>query len=113
MNDSQKKANTPEEKQDNSDKRGKKNLLIPVMVFLCFAAAAGTAMLWMAFFIKTPATTSPQEITFTVLSGQNLSTIAQNLKDQKLISSRTAFKFYARIKKATTLIKAEIGRAHV
>lgn len=76
------------------------------MVCLCIAALSGTAMLWMVFFIKTPAAKLSQPITFTVSSGQHLSTIAQNLKDQELISNLIAFKLYVRIKKAAPRIKA-------
>lgn len=60
----------------------------------------------MALFIKTPATARSQPITFTVSSGQHFSTIARNLKERHLISNLIAFKFYVRIKKAATRIKA-------
>ena len=76
------------------------------MVCLCIAALSGTAMLWMVFFINSPAAELSQPITFTVSSGQHLSTIAQNLKDQELISNLIAFKLYVRIKKAAPRIKA-------
>lgn len=97
---------SPEIKPDKPLKKIKKFFLISVIFCLCFAAVAGAVILWMAFFIKSPAGTCYQPVTFTVFSGQNLSTIAKNLKDQKLISNPMAFNLYARIKKATTLIKA-------
>ena len=66
----------------------------------------GAAVLWISSFIKTPASTRSKPVTFTVSSGQHLTAIAQNLKDQDLISNLTAFKLYVRIKKSGTRIKA-------
>ncbi len=60
----------------------------------------------MASFIKTPVAQISKPVNFTVSSGQHLSIIAQNLKDQDLISNLLAFKIYVRIKKAATRIKA-------
>lgn len=76
------------------------------MICLCIAIAAGAAMYWMASFIKTPVAKISKPVNFTVSSGQHLSSIAQNLKAQELISNPTAFKLYARLKKAGTRIKA-------
>ena len=101
-----KQDQAPEKRPDKRHKKIKKTVLISVIFCLCFAAVAGAAMLWMAMFIKAPATTRSLPVTFTVSSGQHLSIIAQNLKDQDLISNLTAFKLYVRIKKAATRIKA-------
>lgn len=113
MNNSQEIINPPEQEQtpdkkpDKPYKAIKKPALILAMIFLCIAVTAGILMLWMVSFIKTPVGITPyQPVTFTVSSGQHLSTIAQDLKDQDLISNLVAFKLYARIKKAGTLIKA-------
>lgn len=76
------------------------------MICLCIAIAAGAAMHWMSSFIKTPVAQISKPVNFTVSSGQHLSTIAHNLKNQELISNLTAFKLYVRIKKAGTRIKA-------
>ncbi len=57
-------------------------------------------------FINSPFATPSQPVTFTVSSGQHLSTIAQNLKDQKLLSNLIAFKLYVRVNKAAKRIKA-------
>ena len=63
-------------------------------------------MYWMASFIKEPVAKNSKPVNFTVSSGQHLPSIAQNLKAQELISNSTAFKLYARLKKAGTRIKA-------
>jgi len=63
-------------------------------------------MHWMTSFIKTPVAQISKPVNFTVSSGQHLSIIAQNLKDQDLISNLIGFKIYVRIKKAATRIKA-------
>ncbi|NWH04356.1 endolytic transglycosylase MltG [Desulfobacter latus] len=84
----------------------KKIILFIVMISLCITIAVGAAMHWMATFIKTPAAKISIPVTFTVSSGQHLTTIAQNLKSQDLVSNPTAFKLYVRIKKAATRIKA-------
>jgi len=97
---------SPGKKPDKPHKKIKKTVLISVIFCLCVSAAAGAAILWMTFFIKAPSTTRSQPVTFTVSSGQHLSIIAQNLKDQNLISNLIAFKLYVRIKKAATRIKA-------
>lgn len=75
------------------------------MICLCIAGVACAAVLWMSSFIKTPLAI-PQPTTFTVSTGQHLSAIAQNLKDDKLISNLIAFKLYVRVEKAGTKIKA-------
>ncbi|MCG8549002.1 MAG: endolytic transglycosylase MltG [Desulfobacterales bacterium] len=84
----------------------KKSILISAVFCLFILAVIGVAMLWMSRFIKAPADTRSQSVTFTVSSGQHLNTIARNLKGQGLISNLSAFKFYVRIKKAATRIKA-------
>lgn len=101
-----KQDQSPEKKLDRPHKKIKKTVLISTIFCLCFVTVAGAAMLWMFFFIKAPAVTRSQPVTFTVSSGQHLSIIAQNLKDQDLISNLIAFKLYVRIKKAATRIKA-------
>lgn len=84
----------------------KKIILSFAMICLCIAIAAGVAVYWMTSFIKTPVAKIPKPVNFTVSSGQHVSTIAQNLKAQALISNPTAFKLYVRLKKAGTGIKA-------
>jgi UPF0755 protein len=84
----------------------KKIILFFAIICLCIAIAAGVATHWMASFIKTPVAKISEPVNFTVSSGQHLSIIAQNLKDQDLISNLLAFKIYVRIKKAATRIKA-------
>jgi len=76
------------------------------IICVCIAIAAGAAMYWMASFIKAPAAKISKPVNFTVSSGQHLPSIAQNLKAQELISNPSAFKLYARLKKAATRIKA-------
>ncbi|WP_320040419.1 endolytic transglycosylase MltG [uncultured Desulfobacter sp.] len=94
------------QKKNSVTLQKKKCVLISAIFCLCIAAGIGAAMLWMSFFIHAPAATRTQPVTFTVSSGQHFTTIAKNLKDQGLISNLSAFKFYVRIKKAATQIKA-------
>ena len=101
-----KQDQSPEKKPDRPHKKIKKTVLISAIFCVCFAAVAVAAMLGMFFFIKAPTATHSLPVTFTVSSGQHLSIIAQNLKDQDLISNLIGFKLYVRIKKAATRIKA-------
>ncbi len=84
----------------------KKTILFVTTICLCISIAAAVAMYWMASFIKTPAAESSQPVTFTVLSGEHLSTITQHLKDQQLIINPIAFMVYVRLEKKETRIKA-------
>lgn len=84
----------------------KKSVLVSAVFFLCMVVVLGAVSLWISYFIKTPAAKHSQPVIFTVSSGQHLTTIAKNLKDQGLISNLSAFKIYVRIKKAATRIKA-------
>nr|WP_319397209.1 endolytic transglycosylase MltG [uncultured Desulfobacter sp.] len=80
--------------------------MISALFCLFTAMFIGAAVLWISWFIKTPASTRSKPVTFTVSSGQHLSAIARNLQDQELISNLIAFKLYVRIKKSGTRIKA-------
>ncbi len=60
----------------------------------------------MKAFLQTPASPLQKQVTFTVIPGQNLTTIAENLEKEGLISNATGFKIYTRYKQASTRIKA-------
>lgn len=57
-------------------------------------------------FVKTPLNSDSHEKVFSILPGQSLTTIAQNLEKQSLITNRTYFKLYAALKKADKKLQA-------
>jgi UPF0755 protein len=88
-------------------KRLKTGIAFTVLLIIIVAGSAGIYIYReLSSFVKTPLIKEAPEITFTVLRGQSLKTIAANLEKKGLISDSFYFLVYAKLQRAEKTLKA-------
>ena len=93
--------------QHKSKKKSKISIVFIILFFIIAGSGVGIRIYHhFSSFIKKPLIKEAPEITFTVLGGQSLSNIAENLEKQGLITDSLYFSIYVKLKKAERKLKA-------
>ena len=77
-----------------------------VLTILCLSGAGIFFFIQISLFVKTPVNPEAGEQIFFIKPGQSLKTIAINLEKKALISSKTYFKVFTKLKKADKKLQA-------
>ena len=94
-------------------KKNLKHIIWALGIILIFTGIVASVAAWKLIkYTRTPLNNtradipSPQLKSFSIKPGESLSQVAENLEEQEIITSRTMFRIYARIKGQAQTIKA-------